>query len=57
MNRQEIEALMKDVYTSSEAAEYLNISTQSLNQLVHDKRIVPIKIVSTHLITPFNKWT
>ena len=23
MNRQEIEALMKDVYTSSEAAEYL----------------------------------
>lgn len=44
MNRQEIEALMKDVYTSSEAVEYLNISTQSLNQLVHDKRIVPIKI-------------
>lgn len=31
MNRQEIEALMKDVYTSSEAVEYLNISTQSLN--------------------------
>lgn len=28
MNRQEIEALMKDVYTSSEAVEYLNISTQ-----------------------------
>ena len=26
MNRQEIEKLMKDVYTSSEAAEYLNIS-------------------------------
>ena len=44
MNRQEIEALMKDIYTSSEAAEYLNISTQRLNQLVHDKRIVPIKI-------------
>ena len=44
MNRQEIETLMKDVYTSSEAAEYLNISTQRLNQLVHDKRIVPIKI-------------
>lgn len=43
MNRQEIEKLMKDVYTSSEAAEYLNISTQRLNQLVHDKRIVPIK--------------
>lgn len=44
MNRQEIETLMKDVYTSSEAAEYLNVSTQRLNQLVHDKRIVPIKI-------------
>lgn len=43
MNRQEIEKLMKDVYTSSKAAEYLNISTQRLNQLVHDKRIVPIK--------------
>lgn len=43
MNRQEIEKLMKDVYTSSEAAEYLNISTQRLNQLVHYKRIVPIK--------------
>ena len=43
MNRQDIVELMKDVYTSSEAAEYLNISTQRLNQLVHDKRIVPIK--------------
>lgn len=44
MDRKEILELMKDVYTSSEAAEYLNISTQRLNQLVHDKRIQPIKV-------------
>lgn len=44
MNRKEIVDLMKDVYTSGEAAEYLNISTQRLNQLVHDKRIEPIKV-------------
>lgn len=44
MNRQDILELMKDVYTSSEAAEYLNISTQRLNQLVHEKRIEPIKV-------------
>ena len=44
MDRKEILELMKDVYTSSEAAEYLNISTQRLNQLVHDKRIEPIKV-------------
>lgn len=44
MDRNEILELMKDVYTSSEAAEYLNISTQRLNQLVHDKRIEPIKV-------------
>ena len=44
VNRQDIVELMKDVYTSSEAAEYLNISTQRLNQLVHDKRIEPIKV-------------
>ena len=34
---------MKDVFTSSEAAEFLNISTQRLNQLVHENKIVPIK--------------
>ena len=43
MKRSDIVELMKDVYTSSEAAEYLNISTQRLNQLVHDKRLEPIK--------------
>lgn len=44
MDRKEIIELMKDVYTSSEAAEYLNMSSQRLNQLVHDKQIEPIKI-------------
>ena len=43
MDRSEIVEIMKDVYTSSEAAEYLNISTQCLHQLVHDKKIEPIK--------------
>ena len=43
MKREEIIELMKDVYTSSEAAEFLNISCQRLNQLVHDKKIMPIK--------------
>lgn len=44
MNREDIIELMKDIYTSSEAAEYLNISTQRLNQLVHEKKIEPIKV-------------
>lgn len=43
MNRQDIELLMKDVFTSNEAAEYLNISTQRLNQLVHEEKLKPIK--------------
>lgn len=43
MDREQIKALMNDIYTSSEAAEYLQISTQRLNQLVHDKQIEPIK--------------
>jgi DNA processing protein len=43
MERKEMLEFMKNVYTSSEAAEYLNISTQRLNQLVHDKKIEPIK--------------
>ena len=50
MNRQEIETIMKDVYTSSEAASYLNVSTQKINQLVHDKRIVPIKTSKSILL-------
>lgn len=43
MDRQTIVELMKEIFTSSEAAEYLNISMQRLNQLVHEKRISPIK--------------
>ena len=44
MERKEIMELMQNIFTSSEAAEYLNISTQRLNQLVHEKRIDPIKV-------------
>lgn len=44
MDRNEIKALMNDIYTSREAAEYLQISTQRLNQLVHDQQIIPIKV-------------
>lgn len=43
MDRQMIVEIMKDVFSSSEAAEYLNISMQRLNQLVHEKRILPLK--------------
>lgn len=50
MNRNEILELMKDIYTSSEAAEYLNISIQRLNQLVHDKRIEPIKVSKSTML-------
>ena len=39
MERETVVELMKDVYTSAEAAEYLNISIQRLNQLVHDQKI------------------
>ncbi len=53
MDRKEIVELMQNVYTSKEAAEYLNISTQRLNQLVHDKQIEPIK--ATNSITLFLK--
>ena len=44
MDRNQIKEIMNDIYTSSEAAEYLQISTQRLNQLVHDKQIEPIKV-------------
>ena len=43
MERKEILELMKHVYTASEAAEYLNISSQRLHQLVQDKQLSPIK--------------
>lgn len=50
MDRNEIIKFMQDVYTSSEAAEYLGISTQRLNQLVHEKRIQPIKIGKSYML-------
>ena len=43
MERKEIMEFMDNVFTSSEAAEYLNISMQRLHQLVHDKQLLPIK--------------
>lgn len=59
MERYEIEQLMNDVYTSSEAAEYLNISVQRLNRLVHEKKIVPIKAnksITLFLKNDLEKW-
>lgn len=44
MEREMVVEMMKDIYTSAEAAEYLNISIQRLNQLVHDKKIIPVKM-------------
>lgn len=43
MERKEIIKLMENVFTTSEAAEYLNISTQRLHQLVQDGSLTPIK--------------
>ena len=43
MDRNQIKRLIDNIYTSNEAAEYLNISTQRLNQLVHDKKLNQLK--------------
>ncbi|MFQ9073366.1 MAG: hypothetical protein ACLR43_12095 [Faecalibacillus faecis] len=43
MDRNQIKAIMNDIYTSSEAAGIYK-SPQRLNQLVHDKQIEPIKV-------------
>ena len=43
MEKKDIMEMMKYVYTSSEAAEYLNISNQRLHQLVREGSVVPIK--------------
>lgn len=43
MDRKDVIELMKKIYTSSEAAEYLNITPQRLNKLVHDKQLLPVK--------------
>lgn len=53
MEREKLVSLMNDIYTASEAAEYLNISTQRLHQLVKDGSILPIK--SNKAITLFYK--
>ena len=43
MERKEIMEFMENVFTASEAAEYLNISMQRLHQLVRDNQLIPIK--------------
>ena len=43
MDRNQNKRLIDNIYTSNEAAEYLNISTQRLNQLVHDKKLNQLK--------------
>ncbi len=43
MERKEIMEFMENVFTASEAAEYLNISMQRLHQLVRDSQLMPIK--------------
>lgn len=44
MTRENIVKIMNDIFTTSEAAAYLNISVQRLNQLVKQKFVMPIKI-------------
>ena len=53
MDRNQILELMKEIYTAAEAAEYLNISTQRLHQLVQDGSLIPIK--SNKSVTLFYK--
>lgn len=43
MERKVIEQVVKDLFFSKEAAEYLGISSQRLNQLVHAGQVIPIK--------------
>lgn len=44
MERETMMELMKDIYTSSEAACYLGMTSQHFDQLVYDHQIEPIKI-------------
>lgn len=43
MERKVIEQVVNDLLFSKEAAEYLGISSQRLNQLVHADQVIPIK--------------
>ncbi|WP_289647373.1 DNA-protecting protein DprA [uncultured Dubosiella sp.] len=53
MEKKDVERALEEVYTGKEAAEFLNISVQRLNQLVHAGRLLPVK--STKGITLFYK--
>lgn len=46
MDRKSIEKVVNDLFFSKEAAEYLGISSQRLNQLVHGGQVNPIKKTS-----------
>lgn len=46
MDRKTIEQVVNDLLFSKEAAEYLGISSQRLNQLVHGGQVIPIKRTS-----------
>lgn len=43
MDREMLKEIMEDILFAREAAEYLSISTQRLNQLVHSGQLEPIK--------------
>jgi DNA processing protein len=43
VERKVIEQVVNDLFFSKEAAEYLGISSQRLNQLVHAGQVIPIK--------------
>ncbi len=43
VDRNDIVKLVNDLFFSKEAAEYLGISSQRLNQLVHGGQVHPIK--------------
>lgn len=46
MERKIIEQVVNDLFFSKEAADYLGISSQRLNQLVHAGQVIPIKKTS-----------
>jgi len=41
--KMDLSTLAEQLYFTKEAADYLNISVQRLNRLVHDNKIIPIK--------------
>lgn len=50
MDREQLKDIMNEMFFSSEAAEYLGISMQRLNQLVHEKKLYPIKSTKSTML-------